>query len=306
MKTPLLLLASSAFALGQALPPASAVIEETSSPDPLTAPAAKLGYSYSGNSDLDWHQFSFNAPITPSFDLGGDFVIGALIDYKVTDFVDFEEQLDDAFEDLGGTGDFGVDDTFHTLALPIYLAWNPGNSKWSALFQASPQLTSDLEEIDEDDFKTTAFLAVQYKYADWLSFHIGYGSSFARGQKAFSPFAGFTYTPCDEVAVTLRGTALTGSYRATDKLIIRAGGYASGGVWNIDPLGESVDLGLSTFNVGAGIDYRLTDKIWLSIWAGATVANEFNLFETNDDDDFASVEFDNGFFGYIGIKAFEW
>lgn len=279
--------------------------EEAIEIDPLTAPAAKLGYTFQSNKDLDWNQGSLVTPLTPKFQLTESLSAGALFNYRVTSFKDLGSSERNGIFNRDGLGNPDVEDTYHSFGVPIYLHYDPRDSKWGVFGQLAPRLSSDLNQVDSNDIYYTGFTAITYDVSRCLTVNFGIGNSLALGDDDFKFFAGFSYTPFEELNISLSGSTLTASYSVNDRLIVRGGGYAGGGLWNQDLNGESFDLTLSSYNVGVGADYRLTENIWLSVWGGATIANRIGI-QSSSGSLLDEEDMDTGAFGYIGLKAFEW
>jgi hypothetical protein len=84
-------------------------------------------------------------------------------------------------------------------------------------------------------------------------------------------------------------------------------GTPGGGIWNItDDNGNSKAVNLSSYHVGAYVGRRLTDKLWLNVGGGMTVANNLTYSDPDGDDEYLDEDMDSGFFGQIGLSLKAW
>lgn len=185
-----------------------------------------------------------------------------------------------------------------------WLHHQPG-SKWSVLASVLPGISSDFETMTGDDFSLNWKAGVRYAYTDRLAFIAGLGSDNTTGEAGIVPALGFQWRASDQVYVSLVGATLITTYQPSDDWLWRLGVWAAGGIWNVDNNGASLDVNLSSYRAAVGLERRLSDKVWLNIWAGATLANELEI-ETNGGSSLFKDDADTGWFAQIGVRVAAW
>ena len=193
----------------------------------------------------------------------------------------------------------------HDLIVPFSFIYDSSTSPWSFFAQISGQLATDFREVTGDDLDYSARLGAQYKFSNTFSLNFGAARVRNFGDAMVLPALGCTWQPSKDWSFTLLGPRITLSHQISDHLIIRGGGFPTGGLWNIeDDTGNSVDYGFASYNAGVGIDFKLRRGIWVTAWAGANFANQLRA-EKNGDTLFEE-DLKNGLFGYLGINLYEW
>ena len=193
----------------------------------------------------------------------------------------------------------------HDLIVPFSFIYDSSTSPWSFFAQISGQLATDFRDVTGDDLDYSARLGAQYKFSNTFSLNFGAARVRNFGDAMILPALGCTWQPSKDWSFTLLGPRITLSHQISDHLIIRGGGFPTGGLWNIeDDTGNSVDYGFASYNAGVGIDFKLRRGIWVTAWAGANFANQLRA-EKNGDTLFEE-DLENGLFGYLGINLYEW
>lgn len=193
----------------------------------------------------------------------------------------------------------------HDLIVPFSFIYDSSTSPWSFFAQISGQLATDFRDVTGDDLDYSARLGAQYKFSKTFSLNFGAARVRNFGDAMVLPALGCTWQPSKDWSFTILGPRITLSHQISDHLIIRGGGFPTGGLWNIeDDTGNSVDYGFASYNAGVGIDFKLRRGIWVTAWAGANFANQLRA-EKNGDTLFEE-DLENGLFGYLGINLYEW
>ena len=287
-----ILLASTLFANARIDP-------EPENRSPMTAMPGRFGVLFggaseeSGGSNFNWEQLTLQGGFGLRKELNNELKLFYGINYRFT-------RIDE--------GDFssGADlSHLHDLIVPFSFIYDSANSPWSLFAQISGQLATDFSDITSDDFDYSARLGAQYKFSNAFSLNFGAARVRNFGDAMVLPALGCTWQPAKDWSFTLLGPRITLSHQINNHLIIRGGGFPTGGLWNIeDDTGNSVDYGFASYNAGIGIDFKLRRGIWLTAWAGANFVNQLRA-ETNGDTLFKE-DLDNGLFGYLGINLYEW
>lgn len=282
---------------------ATAVAEEPvreTTRSPLSEIPGRFGLLASGGassddtgSDYSWEQLTLQGGFIFNKKVSEDLTLFTGLEYRLTRIDQGSQPMREELDDL------------HSISLPVTAIYNPENSPWTIFAQLSGELSTDFKSVTSEDFDWTAKLGASYEFSDKFSVNFGLSRSRNFGEAMFIPAAGFSWVPNDKWALTLFGPRLTLSHYLNDDLIIRAGGFATGGLWNVEEeSGRSVDYGFSSYNAGIGLDYKLRHGVWLSIWGGTNFFNELRAEDGNDT--LFEDELDGGFFGYIGLNVYEW
>lgn len=266
---------------------------------PMTATPGRFGVIFGGASqengvsDFSWEQLTLQGGFAFRKKINEDLKLFYGVSYR---FSRIDEGNFDSGADLGG---------LHDIIVPLALTYNPSDSPWSFFTQVSGQIATDFESITSDDFDYFARLGAKFTFSDRFSLNFGVARVRNFASTFILPAIGCTWQPTDDWSFTLVGPRMTLSHRINDRLIIRGGGFPTGGLWNVkDDEGNSVDYGFASYNAGLGIDFKVRHGVWLTAWTGANFANELRA-EKNGETIFEE-DLNSGLFGYIGINIYEW
>jgi len=271
--------------------------------DPLLSPFAYAGYTavsgdldLPGNSvDFDYEQFRLYTPLNPSgLSIGENTQLFFELDYTFTSI---------ELEDSGATLEL---DELHRLSLPITALYDQPGTPWKFFARIAPEISTNFENVNSDDYGLNALLGAHYTFSDTLSIYGGIANTRSFGDEQILPLIGLDWKINDKSSLQIKGAIITYSYQISHDLIFRAGSFPSGGYWNYGSDGqEDAQIGLVTQNVGLGLDYRVHNDIWLSLRGGAALAGEFSIAESNggnrDEEDI-----EDAVFGYIGFRVYSW
>lgn len=284
--------------LGMALSHAN-VDPEPENRSPMTSFPGRFGLLLGGarsetaGSNFTWQQLTLQGGFALNKRFSDELTLFYGVNYRYTNIDQGLMPIGERLPDL------------HDIIVPFSLSYQPKDSPWSFFAQISAQLATDFRSITSDDLDYTFRAGGQYKFSD--EFSLSFGAARVRnfGDTFFIPALGFVWAPTEDWSFTLIGPRITASHRICGDLILRAGGFPMGGLWNIeDSNGQSVDYGFASYNAGIGIDYKLRRGVWLTVWGGANFANQLRA-EQNGRTLFEE-DLDTGWFGYIGINIYEW
>lgn len=269
-----------------------------SAADPLVAPFAYGGVTFgsseveSSGVDFDFQQYRLYAPLTPKgIAIGPATTLYFEADYTLTDF-----SVEASIADV---------DALHRLNIPITFFHDQKGTPWSFFATVAPEIATDFNNVNGDSFGVNGALAARYVFNDNLSGYLGAAYTRSLGDPGLFPLVGLDWRISDDTALQISGSTVTLSHRLCAKSILRLGTYASGGYWNVKNANQDFDLGFVSHNVGAGIDYALTDSIWLSIRGGLTIGQELSI-ESPGGGNRLEGDLENGWFGYVGLRVYEW
>jgi len=285
--------------LASTLSAAANLDPEPESRSPMTAMPGRSGVIFGGASpenggrDFSWEQLTLQGGFALNKEFSDEIKMFYGVNYRFTriNTGSFHSRAD-----LGH---------LHDIIVPLSFSYDPSDSPWSFFAQISGQLATDFNSITSHDFDYFARVGARYQFSDTFSLNFGAARVRNFGEAMVLPALGCTWQPTDDWAFTLLGPRITLSYKINDRLIIRGGGFPTGGLWNVEnDTGNSVDYGFASYNAGIGIDFKLRRGFWLTAWAGTNLANELRA-EQNGNTIFEE-DLDNGFFGYLGINLYEW
>ncbi|MGB0144757.1 MAG: DUF6268 family outer membrane beta-barrel protein [Akkermansiaceae bacterium] len=266
---------------------------------PMTALPGRFGILLGGaqneatGSTFTWQQMTLTGGYAIRKELTSDLTFFTGLNYRYTHIDQGRIPTRDRLGDL------------HDFILPLTLNYQADDSRWSFFAQVSGQLATDFSSVTSDDLDWTFRIGGNYQFSEHLSINFGVARVRNFADTFILPAVGVVWEPCDDWAFTLVGPRITLSHRVCDNIILRAGGFPTGGLWNVESDdSESIDYGLASYNVGAGIDYKLRRGIWLTLWAGTNFTNTFRA-EQNGDTLFED-DLNPGWFAYLGLNIYEW
>ncbi len=264
---------------------------------PAIAPSVSIDYTLSPDVDFDtmaggfsFEQASLSLPLTAPIHLNDRhaFVFG--IDYAAT-WLDTDTPL----------GNMDLHD-FRIMARWMYR--QPG-SKWSWTAHLSPGVATDGSAMSSDDFVVSGQVGFRYRSSDRFAWLGGVAFSVDGLESRVTPGIGFQWMPVDEVIVRLTGPSLKVSWQPHDDWLLHAGVWSAGGTWNVENNGNSFDIRLESFQAGIGVERRLSEKVWLGLWVGATISNELEI-DTDSGNEIFKDDADSGWFARIGVRKVLW
>jgi len=176
--------------------------------------------------------------------------------------------------------------TLHQLALPVTLVNK--SDQWTIVSQVAPSLNTDFEELDKDDYTTTALLRAAYHHSDTTTWVAGAAFDRSFGDSQLYPVLGVNYTPNNNWLLQLTLPRMVVKYMPRPRTIIYWQAQPNGNKWNVDvpAINRSINITTKAIRSGIGIEFNITQQWWIKAEAG----REFNRnLETIND---GGVEFD--------------
>lgn len=265
--------------------------------DDTNAPSAKL--QFSGTSDMDFDD------VNDSFShqrLLLETPLGDLININDCNALSIGLRYEAAWLE---TNSFLGDMDLHDARISFTWIHHQPGSKWSFLAALSPGIASDLDGVDGDDFSLNGKAGFRYAVNERFAIVAGLGVDNTTGDRSLYPAIGFQWRPMDDVHVTLLGATFTASWQPHSDWLVRFGVWPAGGVWNVEQNGNSFDVSLRTYRAAIGVERRLSDKVWLSIWTGTTLANNLEV-ETASGGNIFDESAEGGLFFNVGLRVAAW
>lgn len=291
------------FSVVLAFPPTAILADQVSIEDFLlrktdaNAPSAKLQVSSTSEMDFDRMPGGFSLDRVLL-----DMPLGGLMHLSDSHAVSFGLRYEGTWLDSDTLlGDIDL----HDVRLAATWIYHSPGSKWSVLASVSPGISSDFEHVDSDDFSLNWKVGVRYAVNDRFALIAGLGSDNTTGDDGVFPALGFQWQASDEIHLSLVGTTFTATYQPCKDWLWRFGVWAAGGIWNVENGGNSLDVNLTSYRAAVGLEHRLRDKVWLTVWAGATFANELDV-ETTGGTTVFKDDADSGWFANIGVRVAAW
>ncbi len=251
-----------------------------------------------GAGELETLTFSARSFLSEPISLGGDWSLIPTFVYEATLL-----RYDDT------PAGFPVrDEDLHTLQLPLYGLRYSEDSPWIFGTYLRLGLSTDFDHIDGDDLFFDAGVALAYRFNDKFIAGIGAVVLDAFGDDTLIPGAGFIWSPCENVSVSLLGPVFLASWNASENWRFNVDVRYAGGTWNIDSNDRSRILTFRSYRAGLHAQRRLWDQWWLEGGAGVTFANKVELKTPGGSGRFESTldRLDEGYYGYLALKKEIW
>lgn len=264
---------------------------------PAIAPSTRIDYTLASEVDFDsvsggfsYERLDLSIPLAAPLYLNDCHALVFALDYDAT-WLDTDTAL----------GDMDL----HDLRLSIRWMFRQPGSRWSWTTVLSPGIATDGESINGDDFVLSGQAGFRYRQSErfaWLGGVVFFVDSM---ETRIFPGLGFQWMPKDNVFVRLSGPNLQVSWQPHDNWILHAGISSGGGTWNVEQNGSSFDVRLKSYQAAVGVERRLTDKVWLGLWGGATFANDLEI-ETASGNNLFNEDAEAGWFVRLGIRKVVW
>ncbi|MCP5537020.1 MAG: hypothetical protein H7A51_12435 [Akkermansiaceae bacterium] len=264
---------------------------------PATAPSTQLDYSMATEVDFDaaaggfsYQRQELDVPLTAPMHINRCNAVNLGVVYEAT-------QLD--------TNTFLGNMDLHDFRINIRWIYRQPGSKWGWMALLSPGLATDGEGVNADDFSINGQVGFRYTKSPgfaWLGGVVFFSNSF---DTTVYPGIGFQWKPSDDVQVTWAGPSFKASWQPHQDWLLHATFGSAGGNWNVENSGGSFDVKLRSYQAGVGVERRLSDKIWLGLWGGATFANDLEI-ETASGKRLFNQDADMGWFVKLGVRRIVW
>jgi Domain of unknown function (DUF6268) len=192
----------------------------------------------------------------------------------------------------------------HSFELPLSLILKDKSSPWTYSAKLSPGITSDFEQVTSDDFFLDGRISAAYKFTENFSLNFGVAYTRFNGEPQFLPSIGFSWSPCEDVNLSLYGPRFQVRYKLNENWIVRFQTEPGGGVWNIDQGSASRDFSITSYRAGFAVERKIHDQLWLTAGAGFTLFNEVETL-TNSGDTISKTDGDEGAYVNLGVRLAE-
>jgi hypothetical protein len=141
--------------------------------------------------------------------------------------------------------------------------------------------------------------------SDRFALVAGLGSDNSTGDRSIFSSVGFQWQATDDIYLRLVGATFSATWQSHDDWLVRLGVWAAGGIWNVENAGASLDVYMTSYRAGVGLERRIHDNMWLVVWAGATLGNELEI-ETPGGSTVFRDDADSGWFVNLGLRLVAW
>lgn len=250
-----------------------------------------------GLGELDAYQVELQSFLSKPITFG-DFSLLPTFRYEGT-FLRYDETP--AFFPVG-------DEELHSLELPFYLLHMRQGSPWIFGAWIQPSLSTDFQDVDDDDIFLDLAVGAGYKFNERLYVGVGVAGLDLFGNDSLIPGAGFIWMPTDDINVRLIGATFVAEWEASENWKFGIDVRSAGGVWNIDDANGSRTLDFSSYRAGLHAQRRIVDTWWVEGGAGFTFANEIDLRTPDGLGLFENAlgDLDEGIYGYVAVKKTVW
>ncbi|MBT8037294.1 MAG: hypothetical protein KJO21_07085 [Verrucomicrobiae bacterium] len=264
---------------------------------PATAPSTKISYSSSSEVDFDaaaggfsYQRLELDVPLMAPRYANPCNALILSAGYETT-------RLD--------TDTFLSDMELHDFRLNVRWIYREPGSQWSWTARLSPGLASDGEGVDGDDFSLNGQMGFRYRKSShfaWLGGVVFFNNSL---ETRVYPGIGFQWRPSDDFQVSWAGPSLKASWQPDEDWLWLAQISPAGGYWNVEDRVGSFDVKLRSYQAALGVERRLSDKVWLGVWAGVTFANDLEIETASGNRQFDQSA-DMGWFVRLGVRRIVW
>ncbi|MBC8453557.1 hypothetical protein H8D64_00710 [PVC group bacterium] len=169
------------------------------------------------------------------------------------------------------------DQDLYVISVPLDLIYGKGEP-WLFWGNVSPGLASDLDNINSDDYNTTAAGIGMYQWTPNLAFVLGFAYDREFGDDKLYPLGGVRWLIGDEWEINAILPTLRIGYSPTKKLFFNVHLHAAGDKWHMrDENKNEYDVKVETYRIGAGIQYSLSKNIWLNFATGIDVERNYEI-----------------------------
>jgi hypothetical protein len=257
------------------------------------APLGVMTYTYSAPSDseledeVEEHEIRLEGmvPVVSGHDGGVYFGLGTRLQANIWTFDD--DRIEDVeLYKLLLTSEFSV----------------PVNETYAVAGGVQFGAHSDLEYIDEDDFRVEGHVMGVYAYSPTLRFALGVGFGDQFGDPQAFPVGGVYWRATDSLVLNLMIPKPRVTYAVSSDLRLFLAAEPAGGQWNVGEDDEDFDFELKGIRAGVGAEYQVVDGGWLFAMAGSESGRELQLAKDDEelfDDD---VDLDDNVFVQVGFR----
>ena len=238
-------------------------------------------------------------PISPF----SDWTIISAFDFKTT-VLRFNQVPTSIFFDKDNLHTFNVYPftiDLSTLALSANEA-----SPWLYGAWADARLSTDFRSLDSQNLTILFVAGAAYRFYDRFTLGLGGAVTNINDDLKFHPGIGLDWTITDQVHLGVCGPDWIASYSLNENWQLGFCGESTSDFWHIsDKGGQPLSIELSSYRIGTFASRRVIGQLWLWMGAGVTLANEFQLNNSNGDKIVKQTP-DYSSFGQISLTIRSW
>lgn len=180
------------------------------------------------------------------------------------------------------------------------------NSPWIYGAWADAHLATDFRHVTGNDLSYQFAGGAGYRFSDRLTLGIGGALTNPDGRVKFHPGIGLDWIINDQFHVGACGPAWFATFQPNEDWQMSLRGDSTGEYWNLsDNRGRPLSIDLSSYQIGIFASRHLTGQLWLRAGAGITIANDFQLNDSNGDK-IVRQGLDSGVFGQLSLTIGLW
>jgi len=169
-----------------------------------------------------------------------------------------------------------ADQDLYVIGVPVDVIYGAG-TPWVFWGNVSPGVASDLDDMNSDDYNTTAAGIAMYQWTPNLSFALGLAYDREFGDDKLYPMGGVRWLIGDEWELNAILPTLRVAYAPTSDLFFQVHVHAAGDKWHMRVDNAEYDMKVETIRLGAGVDYAVADGIWLHFLTGLDVDRKYEI-----------------------------
>ena len=194
-------------------------------------------------------------------------------------------------------------DSLHSIHVPVTFVatWT---EQWNTVFQVSPGIQSDFEDLSDDDVITTAMVLAQYKFGK--NDIVGFGAAFsdAFGSLGLLPVLKLYWYPTEQWYVeAFLPFDLDVGYVFSEQLSAGLEGKLRGYQYRLseDQPWDNKVLRFREVRIGPFVDYAITEKAHLRASVGAVTAQKFEIRDDDNDDKLVDGDYENTYYATVNF-----
>ena len=233
----------------------------------------------------------------------GDFTIIPAFDFKAT-VLHFNQVPTSILFDEDNLHTFNVYP--FTIDLSTLVLSAREASPWIYGAWAGARLSTDFRSISGENLNFLFAAGAAYRFHDRFTLGLGGAVTNINDNLKLHPGLGLDWMITHQVHLGVCGPDWLASYIPDRNWQLGFCGESTSDFWNIsDKQGQPLAIELSSYRIGAFASRRITGQLWLRASAGVSLANEFQLNDSNGDK-IVSQTPNSRFFGQISLTIRSW
>ena len=180
------------------------------------------------------------------------------------------------------------------------------DSPWLYGAWADARLSTDFRSIGSQNLTFLFAAGAAYRFHDRFTLGLGLAITHINQNLRLQPGIGLDWTITDQVHLGVCGPDWIASYHLNENWKLGFCGEATSDFWHIsDKGGQPLSIELSSYRIGTFASRRVAGQIWLQVGAGVTLANEFQLNNSNGEKIVKQTQA-HSMFGQISLTIRSW